>query len=262
MNVTITVDSRQFNSAVKAYMEVSNRTLAQVINQSLYDIAWSAANYLKIAGGGPDQKRMSIRQYMWQALAVYIKVNKAASKRAGRTIFKVRGTYSENPGRKRASRQLHRVNLIVQKLRKKQGKRTLGGKKDAKEMRQMAGRFAGTAQNAVKFVTLPFKDALYAMDRYVKIRKSLRTIWGKKMGISIWPNNTIRGGVIRATSDQNPQRAEMRMKWNIRTNVGFTTKLINDAVQHGIDERTADLLSVWRRRMQEDANRFNARKVS
>lgn len=251
MTPKVTVDTRDFIAAMRNLRRVSSATIADILNQSIYDVAWEAAMLLRNSDGGPQMKRQSIRGYMWQQLLSHITIIKN-KKSANYGKYTRRGRLNLMPGRRGYSQQLHRVHLIVQAKRRKEGKPGHYGRKMAKA----AGRFAGSAQNAVKYLTVPFKDVLYNLNAYVKYRKSHRIIWGKNAGISLWPRTGARGhGIPAVKLGANNPWSEMSTRWNLRKNAQYAVSLINQALAAAVAFKRDKLERDAKRRFEEALNR-------
>lgn len=153
---------RRFHEAVKAYASTSNRSLKDIINQKLLDVAVTAFQVTRPQTAGTAAslqfQRTKVHEYLWRQMATYVKLAKRGHA-AGRFI--------RRKGSIKSKKQLYLVNLLVNKIRGRQGRKGLY----KTDMAQASGAFARRSQVSVgylKSVWLPVIRGLLPFANYRK----------------------------------------------------------------------------------------------
>lgn len=240
MSVGIQIDTRQFKEALQGYYRTTTKDLQEVLNQRAFNIAGRAVDSMKPSPGAEQSTRGKIKTYLNEQVSTRVRVA-TSGKRKGKFLRK---------GSK--ANQLARVNLIIQARRRKMGMKGLYG--DA--MRDVEGRFKTAAQVGVGFLKTPFLPIIKGLHSLVKFKR-IQTRWGR---ISVWPGSDGYGKVNPAKASWNPS-VTMTMRWIVSGAPTKVQRMVLPNLQAAFDAEAREMVRHTTEKLQQTANKVNARKV-
>ena len=238
MSITIDMDLRQFEEAIVGYMATTKRSLPEVLNQRMFNIAGRAMDAIKPNPGSEQETRAGIRRYLNETVATSLKIFKRG-KRKGR--FGKKGSRAN---------QLARVNLIIQSRRAKSGKKGLYGQ----EMSTAEGKFKQAAQVGVGFLKSPFIPIIKGLIGMVKFKK-VKTQWGR---ISVWPGSRGYGRVQAATATANP-KISIQLHWNVKGQPTKVSGIVTPILQKAFNDESKEMMRHVAEKLQSEADKINSR---
>lgn len=234
VSVTLTIDTRPMQTALQAYYPTTQKSLNDIINQRMLNIVGRAFDAIPPAD--PDAKRSLIKQYLREQVSQKIRLTKS-SRRFVKSGVK--------------NNQLQRVHLIVQARRAKAGKKGLWGP----AMRVASGNLARKAQDSVGFVKSVFIPIIRTLNPLVQYKFP----FSKTAHISRWPGSAGSGFATPAHMLTWNPTARIEVEFKVKRNDAGVQAILENAVQLGFDHEAVELMAHVQKKMQEDANRINAR---
>jgi hypothetical protein len=233
MSAAMTIDTTEFDRALRDYYRATSKTLPEVVNQRMFNVAARIMDALPPKPGEEQATRSKIKKYLTEKVQGRMRVGKKGPKRVS--------------GRR--PKKLMRVNLIVQARRAKTSRKGLYG--DA--MAAAAGAFRQRAQVSVGFLKSPFIPVIKGLLNFVKFKK-VATRWGR---ISVWPGSSGYGKVKPATPGLSPEGIfEVRWKWFTEKQA---TALVTSAIQKAFNDETKEIDRHLQEKLQPEADKINAK---
>lgn len=249
MKATVTVDTTEFHAAMREYLKVTTRTLAEFITSRMFFVLVRAFALLKPQN--PQAERNRIRAYLNEPIG-----ERRFDRKTGKKVGK--------------ARQAQRVHLIVQARNKASGGKGLYGE----AMKEAAAKFRRAAIGSVGYLRSGVAKAIKQVNGHFT-QFGFRT--KKSGGRDISPNAALvkiaaeygtalsnvamhkgaRSYTTPARPGFNPT-AVADIAWNIKDGQdGRVASVVNPAFQRAYDDETREMQKRLAERMQEDANLFN-----
>lgn len=240
--MSLTIDTSQFQRALREYAETTRKTGAQILNQRAYNIAGRAMDMLKPAPGGEQAQRSKIKSYLQKRRGAARRVITKTGKRSKKFVKK--------------SLQLVVANLIIQKRRAHAGLVGLYGQK----MIEAEGKFTQAAQAGVGYLKAPLIGIIRVLTGHQPsgARMPIKTRWGN---ISIFESGRFKatGTVIPAKPGNSPS-VTMNLKWNTKGAPTKVERLVFPHLQRAFDAEAAALKQHVIDKLQKAADKINARR--
>lgn len=253
MTPVVTVDTREFQSAMRQYMAVTKRTLEDATNRRMFFILTRAFVLMKPHNAQAERDR--IRDYMNTQIG-----ERRMDKRTGKMI-----------GKKRI---LRRVHLIAQSLNKKAGNKGLYGA----DMRKAAGKLRSRAVGSVGYLKSVIAKAIKQINgHFTQFGFSTKKASGKQISGNA---TAIKFAAEYGTSQANVGMHKGGRAYVLPARAGFSPQAIadmatgiangqesrveneyNSAFSRAYRDETAELNRHLAERMQSDINRFTAQKA-
>jgi hypothetical protein len=286
--LTVSVNTSQWDAALKQYLKLTSRTMKEVLNQRAFNIARNTIGVLPPSS--PDQKRAAVRAYLSEKLSEQKMKIATSGKRKGKAIvnYKKQRAWNLNADQKREltaiitrprrqdprkayprnnfqgnlekrirthanrAHRLERVNLIIQARRAAAGIKGLYGY----EMFKASERFKRFAATSVTYLQVPFAWTIRKLAPLVRYKAGL----GRLLRISTWPGST--AAKTEVTPGGAPWSPNLLWKIALRLRgprLAQAKGIVMRAMQVGVDTDALDMEKRVRDDLQRVANKFNAR---
>jgi hypothetical protein len=241
-----------FKRALKKLGERHKMTAQKIVNQALLDIAEKSFEFTQFPKVNiRDELRQVVADRKFAGLKTAAGTNRIAQTKAeglaGRTTKK--GKFI----RHKAARQLMAINLIVNAIRGKSGKKGLSG--DA--MTRYAAKASRSRTGGRGSLKIAFLPAMRALMPFAKFKFSWAT---KAKGIKRWPGSSGWGSAKPASKGTSPE-AMFRFSRNPKKSNqdGKVLGIYNRAIAKAIAWKRAKTIEKAEKMMAGDLSEFNRR---
>jgi hypothetical protein len=247
----------EFNATLRAYIADSSRELSQILNSRLFYLL--ARAFLLLRPASPQTERNRIRDYLREPLGDVNKVSRKTGKKLGKT------------------RLLRRVHLITQAKNRKAGNPGLYGD----DMKKASAGVLRRSINSVGYLAAPVAKAIKKLQghfsqfggtagsiggvRPYAANKALVAL-AEEYGITDRSNVGLHKGaysfIKQAKPEINPRAsADMALAISDGNQMPKVDSKYNAAFGKAFADELGEMKRHIAKRMQEHANKFNARKV-
>jgi hypothetical protein len=237
--ISATLDLTQFKGAMKQLYRTIPIGLADLNNQTAYDVAGKALEDTEPHDRAETQsKRVAIKAYLNDY----------------RVVDQLTGGWRH--GRKgRGNTRVKIVNLIINKIRGKLGLKGLYGSSGEKSMKEAEGKFLRAHQNVVGYLQSVLIPIIVGLNAFVKYKSGS----SKYNFITRWPGSTGAGKVEPSRPGWNPITIFETMVAVDKNQEGKVSMIELKAMQGAIDWKTGKMERAVQRALQPEFDKVNAR---
>lgn len=256
--MTVTWQQEEFNRALRGYLFTTDKDISEILNQRALNIVGRTFDMLPPRN--VQTKRKQVSSYMRQRLVTRIR-----PVRNSRVVLSgnVRKQFAQ---RGRGGDQLERRHLIAQKLYKTDRSRltrravayaeSAGGGPGlyGRRMRVVASAFSGRAARGVGFL----KSHLIPVIRALNPAARYKFPYTKTTSVSRWPGSA-GYGIANIATPGNPT-VEIAINDPSRAIDARGAEMFHNAMSTAFLQEAAELTAHVQRKLQQEANRINARR--